>query len=52
MSGSPFYIDVFDIHKIRVNNFYNGNVNETAGFKGKRDDIEWWKEEGGRGTRK
>ncbi|GFR83448.1 filamin-A [Elysia marginata] len=33
VSGSPFYIDVFDIHKIRVNNFYNGNINETAGFK-------------------
>ncbi|RUS75786.1 hypothetical protein EGW08_016447, partial [Elysia chlorotica] len=33
VSGSPFYIDVFDIHKIRVNNFHNGNVNETAGFK-------------------
>ncbi|KAH9509018.1 hypothetical protein Btru_048614 [Bulinus truncatus] len=31
--GSPFYIDVFDIHKIRVNNFFHGNVNEKAGFK-------------------
>ncbi|XP_012945870.1 filamin-B, partial [Aplysia californica] len=33
VQGSPFYIDVFDIHKIRVNNFYHGNVNEKAGFR-------------------
>nr|KAI8751172.1 filamin-B [Biomphalaria glabrata] len=33
IQGSPFYIDVFDIHKIRVNNFFHGDVNEKAGFK-------------------
>ncbi|XP_059143816.1 filamin-B-like, partial [Physella acuta] len=33
IQGSPFHIDVFDIHKIRVNNFHHGNINETAGFK-------------------
>jgi len=33
VQGSPFYIDVFDIHKIRVNNFYHGDVNDKAGFR-------------------
>ena len=34
VKGSPFYIEVFDITKIRVDNFYNGNVGEQAGFTG------------------
>ncbi|KAK7485457.1 hypothetical protein BaRGS_00023267, partial [Batillaria attramentaria] len=32
VKGSPFYIEVFDVSKIRVDNFYNGNVGEQAGF--------------------
>ncbi|ESO98829.1 hypothetical protein LOTGIDRAFT_231195 [Lottia gigantea] len=32
IQGSPFYIEVFDIARVRVDNFYNGNVNEPAGF--------------------
>ncbi|XP_076435460.1 filamin-B-like isoform X2 [Babylonia areolata] len=32
VKGSPFYIEVFDITKIRVDNFFNGNVGEQAGF--------------------
>lgn len=35
VKGSPFYIEVFDVSKIRVDNFYNGNVGEPAGFHGK-----------------
>ena len=34
VKGSPFYIEVFDVTKIRVDNFYNGNVGEQAGFTG------------------
>ncbi|XP_067668834.1 filamin-B-like isoform X3 [Haliotis asinina] len=32
IQGSPFFINVFDINKIRVDNFYNGGLEETAGF--------------------
>ncbi|XP_070173163.1 filamin-B-like isoform X5 [Littorina saxatilis] len=32
VKGAPFYIEVFDVTKIRVDNFYNGNVGEQAGF--------------------
>ncbi|KAL8600676.1 hypothetical protein ACOMHN_006742 [Nucella lapillus] len=32
VKGSPFFIEVFDVTKIRVDNFFNGNVGEQAGF--------------------
>ena len=35
VKGSPFYIEVFDVTKIRVDNFFNGNVGEQAGFSGR-----------------
>ncbi|XP_048246440.1 filamin-B-like isoform X6 [Haliotis rufescens] len=47
IQGSPFFINVFDINKIRVDNFYNGGLEETAGFNvdcsqaGKADQSIW-----------
>ena len=35
IQGSPFYIEVFDINKIRVDHFYSGSVGDPAGFSGK-----------------
>ncbi|XP_076454335.1 filamin-C-like isoform X1 [Babylonia areolata] len=32
VSGSPFYIEVFDVSRIRVDSFFNGNVGDEAGF--------------------
>ena len=33
IDGSPFYVDVFDLATIRIQNFQNGGVGETASFE-------------------
>ena len=35
VDGSPFYVDVFDLSTIRVDNFKHGEVGAHAGFSGK-----------------
>ncbi|KAL8594781.1 hypothetical protein ACOMHN_047499 [Nucella lapillus] len=32
VSGSPFHIDVFDVSRIQVDNFFHGRVGQQAGF--------------------
>ena len=34
VDGSPFYVDVFDLSTIRVDNFRHGSVGDEAGFSG------------------
>lgn len=34
VDGSPFYVDVFDLSTIRVDNFRHGTVGDEAGFSG------------------
>ena len=36
IEGSPFYVDVFDLNSIRLDNFRHGIVGEPAGFSGNR----------------
>lgn len=35
VDGSPFYVDVFDLSTIRVDNYRHGSVGDEAGFCGK-----------------
>lgn len=37
IEGSPFYVDVFDLNSIRIDNFRHGIVGEDAGFSGEFD---------------
>lgn len=34
LEGSPFYVDVFDLNSIRIDNFRHGIVGEPARFSG------------------
>ena len=34
VDGSPFYVDVFDLSTIRIDNFRHGTVGDEAGFSG------------------
>lgn len=39
IEGSPYYVDVFDLSTIRIDNFRHGTVGDEAGFSGKWIEI-------------